>query len=212
MVQRFLETHFHLVLVATALWFFGVKKRATEQPLLARQVSWFGVLLGAAALLPILVSTKQAPHYIVPSLPWFALAIGALAAPGLQQLTAHRRAPQWLTPVLATLTVGLLMYAITQWGHTLRRDRAVLGDVRQMLQVVPTHSVVGWRGESGDYSTPGFFQRYGYVALDGFECGSHPFLVVEKSQSWPAEADRSVFEKVDLPTERFDLFRQKYQQ
>jgi 4-amino-4-deoxy-L-arabinose transferase-like glycosyltransferase len=204
-VQRLLETHGVWLGLAVGVGFLGVKKRGFALRDTARTAFFFGVGMGAVALLPIVVSPKQAAHYVVPSLPYFALALGVFWAEVWLFFSKNKKIPRWVRPALLVANALALVWVLSHRGQVRQQDRVVLTDLEAIMQVVPRHSTQAFRSEGHAFDVHGFFQRRYFVALDwgNFD---HDFFILEKATRMPAEA-QPFFEKIPLTTTRFDVYR-----
>jgi len=64
---------------------------------------WAMLIIGFSAALPLLISPRQYQHYLLPSMPMFALAAGLLVPV---------RAPRAPAPLLWTCSIGMLLLAV----------------------------------------------------------------------------------------------------
>jgi hypothetical protein len=204
MLQRMLETHSHWIILTALLGYFGYFRRHKNWELGWKTPTAFFVCLGLAALIPICISPKQAPHYIVPALPWLALAIAAPLAVWFYPICLSNHRNAW---GLSTLTLlGGLYWVGMSWGKTLRRDQALLSDIQSLSSVVPARSTISFRGEY-DMSQHSFLMRYPGISLD---CNSketaHPFLLTDKSWQLPDSVQVNL-EKVPIRLIKYDLYR-----
>lgn len=88
------------LLTALVLWRWG------RWPAQGR--AWAMLSLGAAAALPLLLSSRQFKHYLLPALPLFALGLGLLAQP----------AGRWrIRPVLVWALAGLVLAGVLLRGY-----------------------------------------------------------------------------------------------
>ncbi len=124
----------------------GWRATAEKVPKLPRVVA-LGAGLALAASLPITLSVKQYSNYLVPALPYAALALAAWLAPPLLQLLAQTR---WLTQHRRAVKLGaitacvvVLLYAARIAGEPFWNEREVLADVHALGRYVPQRANVG---------------------------------------------------------------------
>ncbi len=99
------------VLVGLAAWFSRVAKPSRE--------FWAMLIIGCSAALPLLISPRQYQHYLLPSMPLFALAAALLVkVPAPRRSgTWLRRAPIWLRRSSAWpwwVTASVLLLAVSR--------------------------------------------------------------------------------------------------
>jgi 4-amino-4-deoxy-L-arabinose transferase-like glycosyltransferase len=102
------------------------------------------LLIALSASIPLLVSPRHLSQYIVPSLPFYSLFLASLLRPWLEQLLLRVR--PLLQRVIPVVTVTLiLLTAIVSWRDVgvIERDRAVIGDMERVIQLVPRGEVIG---------------------------------------------------------------------
>jgi 4-amino-4-deoxy-L-arabinose transferase-like glycosyltransferase len=140
----------------------------------------FFFLVALSASLPIMLSPKQKSFYLMPSLPFFALAITCVFAPMLKGLLANRWKPQPLKK-LSFMLLGLVplvfLAAFLMSGHP-SRDRNLINDVKSLKEVVPQGAVIG--AEPGffyQYSLIGYLHRYHQVSIAQ---GDYQFKLADK--------------------------------
>jgi hypothetical protein len=124
------------------------------------------VLLALSGSLPILVSAKQAGHYLVPAVPLFALAAAIALAPTIAASTEHisRSGSRRLAALTAILTLATVAGAV--WP-TLGRDRARLDNLDAIDSAVPRGATIGVCPEANsDWGLHAWFERRFHVSLD----------------------------------------------
>jgi hypothetical protein len=200
-LERFLTTHAHWFVVLAAVWWAARKygRKAVSRAHWPAVVLFGG--LAAAALLPIVVSPKQAAHYVVPSLPWAALALGAVFA-GLLEVLPTVRPPRWLAVVLGLGIVAALAWVGTRVGQV----RPDLAELRPIMERIPHGIPVGFHEKNGPtYVLEAYFQRYHEVRTNraSFE---ESFVVVEAGVAIPTE-HAGHLEEIPTPSTRFKLYK-----
>ena len=181
MLQRFFEIHTHFIVLLGVAWFFIIRRKGRSITPAYRSAVLFFMGIGAMALLPVMVSLKQAPHYIVPSLPWFALGFGAFLASVLVPLKAVA-APRWLLPLAIVLVVAAAYFTYAKVGVT-RKD---LAEVKPFFSFLPPRSTIGFFARNEALVRNNYFQRYNFNALDGKNT-FYKYLIYDKVLSVPEE-------------------------
>ena len=100
--------------------------RRTRGPAPRNRLAYCFLLLGATAVLPLVVSTKQATYYQLPALPYFFIGLSLLLLPRLEglvdYLATHRPARHLSLAVAALGFVAGTYVALSMLGTTDRRD------------------------------------------------------------------------------------------
>ncbi|NJC26596.1 ArnT family glycosyltransferase [Neolewinella antarctica] len=103
-----------------------VKDRWRERPDALRESDgWFLIAVGLSAILPIMVSSKQASYYQVPSLPFLYLGMSLLLAPqllGINKFLREKGRARIINGSLFVVVTAALLYALSFVGTTDRRD------------------------------------------------------------------------------------------
>lgn len=200
MLQRFLETHAHFIGLLGLIWYFALKKRGVRVATETLPAVRFFAVLAAAALLPVMISPKQAPHYIVPALPWIALALGAALAGILQPL---RRV---IVPAAATWAVGGLVVAAAFFAFSQRHKvRSDLAELKPLFAHIPPYASVGFFEKNHALVLNSYFQRYNFNDVDRFGY-QHQYLIFETGQQLPPELVND-FEEITVSTKKYKLYK-----
>ncbi len=147
------------IFVAAAGGFAPISARSRSQ---ARSL----LTLGLAGTLPILVSTKQMGHYLVPAVPFFALAAASLVHPTVARMVEKIGASRarLVTGTAAVIAAGTLGAVFVP---ALERDRERLSNLDALSAVMPRSATVGICAEAGDdWGLHAWFQRQFRVSLD----------------------------------------------
>ena len=130
-------------------------------------------VIALSGSLPILLSYKQRSYYIIPALPFFALALGLLLGPSLAALL-RQYLSTWKEPAYrlfyrtgAALLGGIILVSLFLI-NTPYRDGQVFRDIQAIGRVVPVGSIVGIHpSEWGGWRLHAHLQRSLQISLDG---------------------------------------------
>jgi 4-amino-4-deoxy-L-arabinose transferase-like glycosyltransferase len=129
-------------------------------------------LLGLAGTLPILVSAKQMGHYLVPAVPFFALAAAVILSATARRIAdrvASRRGAMVILALCVSLVVGTAAAAVMP---ALERDPERLADLASLAPNLPRDRTIGICYEaSGDWGLHAWFERLFAVGLDATTTG-----------------------------------------
>jgi 4-amino-4-deoxy-L-arabinose transferase-like glycosyltransferase len=131
---------------------------------LRRALALFAI--GLAGTLPILVSSKQAGHYLVPAVPLFALAAANLGAPAVAGLVAWIHASRRQSAV-TLLTAVLVLGTIAASLYPVGRDQVRLADIDRLAAKMPRDQTIRLcPASNGDWGLHAWFERLFLVSLD----------------------------------------------
>jgi hypothetical protein len=121
--------------------------------------------LGLAGTLPILLSSKQTGHYLVPAVPCFAIAAAMLAAPTVAAALAARVAQRRRWVELGSLVIVIAAVG-SAWLPALERDRQRVRDLDAIANLVPRGATLGiCPATMGDWGLHAWFERRFRVSL-----------------------------------------------
>lgn len=205
-IGHFLMWHGPWLVLGGALWYILVRRSRKSIEPAFRQPLILSALLAALALLPIVVSPKQAPHYIVPALPWIALALGVWFSSVLMGFNPGKKVSS-LSNVAALLMVciaaGWVMY---KTRRNLPEDDALLKDIREIMRIIPSGETIAYQEAKSSFPLIGYFQRYYYCSIDQ-NMAEHKYLIVPKSTS--DDGIPAYFKKLSLPTKNYNLYMRR---
>jgi 4-amino-4-deoxy-L-arabinose transferase-like glycosyltransferase len=149
--------------------------------------------IGLAGSLPILASSKQAGHYLVPAIPCFALAGAVLGAPNVAAAVAWIRAARkqsLVHTVAAVLALGTLAASLYPGAG---RDRVRLAEIDRIAGRMPRDETIGLcPASNADWGLHAWFERLFRVSLDATGQTRAWFL-------WTADINGCVPESCDRP-------------
>ena len=200
MFQRFLETHAHFIILLALLRLFLTKRKDIVLPKLnGRPALLFGAM-AAAALLPVMISPKQAPHYIVPALPWIALCLGSVAAALLVPLK-RLLMPKWALIAMVILVLGAAAVVVLQYGKV----RGDLAQLKPLFEHIPPGERIGFFEAQHILVLTSYFQRYNFNDIDRFNY-FYEYLVFEKEQNIPTEIARE-YKAIPVNSSKYILYK-----
>lgn len=170
--------------IAALLCFLG-KKRDPNILLTPTPAVWFALWVFASAALPLLLSVKQRTYYLMPAMPWLAIALAAWAAPSVSVLRGFFSAKK-LHVVRALLWIalfGVAFFSIKKAG-TVSREPELVGMLYQMQTIVPQGVDICVCPDTYGSTTPAaYLYRYGrWEAVLEPEGALPAFALVERSR------------------------------
>ncbi|MDF1654023.1 MAG: glycosyltransferase family 39 protein [Coxiellaceae bacterium] len=130
----------------------------------------FYTLLGLCASLPIALAHRQSSNYVLPAMPFFALAVSQYVTPAFVNLTQKLNRHRSLMRVL--LIVSMMTLAATVWLFVikhgqLKRDAIMINDIKTISAVVgEDNSITAAPHITNPYWVlVGYFGRYQRINL-----------------------------------------------
>jgi hypothetical protein len=150
-IRRTIEVIIPAVIIGALVVAIAYRK-SKSLPWTGSQQKWaiLFMLVGVSASFPLAISPKQAYYYLLPSMPYFALAIGIISAqPVAKYLKGMPGRIE--SGILVMATLGLLLFAAyntyQHWGEITRRDRSVLTDIERVNNELPARIIIGGKGK-----------------------------------------------------------------
>lgn len=170
---------FTLVLI-TGLIAAKVNSERLEWP----QIVSFLFFMGLAGSVPFVFSSYQYGHYLVPIIPFFALAFASLLRPLIEKTTSkwRRNVVLQITGwVLIGVGIGISIYTGGKDG----RDYDQLHDVRVLRDNLDSDTVLLTDGELNSYwSFKAYLERYAHIHLnDRLEGSATTYQLVRKGKA-----------------------------
>jgi hypothetical protein len=219
------DSHFHIVfelflellpaiLVSFILFLTRRSKINTGEHLKERRFILFFLLLGLSGSLPLALTLVQRAFYLVPSLPFFAMAFALFIIPYaldlLQKLSEHTPGFKLFRMFAISLLMGGIVYTGFQAGKS-ERDHDILHDTYLMGEIIedgsrvhleaaysPSDSLRHWNLEL-------YLARYFNISL-GASLEDTRYLIYFEDGIPP---DQTLFEPVPLDTRTYSLYRKQ---
>jgi 4-amino-4-deoxy-L-arabinose transferase-like glycosyltransferase len=154
-----------LMLISLLGLWRGIRPRMDER---VRHWCSFYLLMGLAGSVPVLASTKIAGHYLVPSIPFYALGCAALALPFVREV--QRRASRGAAAALGAAASVLLVLSVAVPLVGIRvepRDVEWIAEYRTVGAAMPAGQTIGTCGAvANDWGLHAYMQRLFRVSLD----------------------------------------------
>jgi len=144
--------------------------RFRSAPALGRinPITWFFLLTGAMASLPIAMSPKMAGHYFVPAVPFLALAAASYVMPAVDRYEWIKSERKQHMPLFlaAALLVAAIVVPVVH-GPIEPRDLDTVASLDSIAAAMPRGAIVGTcRAEQYDWSFATYLQRFFRVSVE----------------------------------------------
>jgi len=196
-----------LIILIVAAFFVRKRKPGNTDPLSGKNVLFY-LLTGLSASLPLMISPKQRGFYLVPSLPWFALATAVFLYPFISAFTDQigKKSALRIRNLVFILIAIILLYSGFQYG-TAGRDKQLLADVSQLCTSVPEGcDISAADGLASNWQLVAYLERKAMVSLE--EGRAHDYLLKSKTGEITCEFLGYTYAIVNsCETENYTLFR-----
>ena len=157
------------------LFFWRHTKKLTAEQIERSRQGWFFLAVGVSGILPIMLGLKQQDFYIVPTLPFFAIAMACLL---------YNLIEDWLERINKTAKRVLAAMAVILFGsglllninslNKINSNQVLLNDMRQILPYLSHGEVISVTDEvmSAD-EVAEYFYRYKNVTFDTIDSHEH---------------------------------------
>jgi len=144
-----------------------------------RRIAIAFMAIGLSGTLPMLVSPKQAGHYLMPAVPVYAIGTAALAAETTGALQ-RRLSSATGARVLRFAAVLFVLGAVAAiWVPALQRDPARLADLDRLATYAPRGQTVGLcPAANGDWLLHAWMQRRFTISLDAAAPRAHEWFLL----------------------------------
>lgn len=206
-LKRLLEVSIPSLILMGLLLYPSFKQKPAYFDNKTTGLALFFSLIGVSASFPLMVSPKQSFYYLLPAIPFFALAMASLVAPVinqyLQQLERNPRRCRSIQLLLSALVLGGIIFTLTRIGTVSNRDKVSLPDIEMIGTTVPKGSTVGAKAYTAQLV--GYLYRNYEIKIDT-NTFDYPYLILdgEKEVSEPNN-----FSKALEGTKRFHLYHRQ---
>ena len=184
-------------------WRYGSKLTAAQTE--RAKLGWFFFAVGLSGIVPIMFGLKQQEFYIVPTLPFFAIAMACLLYDLIEDwLERMNKTAENVLKGLAILIFGAGLLLNFNSIHKVNSNQELLGDMQLILpylsegERIMVSDEVMQAPEVAEY-----FYRYKKITFDTVPCCGHLLTMYSSMQGIGEDLN---FRKIDLPTNRYHLF------
>jgi len=177
------------VLICISVIYFQKRLNSTVQnSTVNKKYATVFLLVALAGTLPLLVTAEQRRFYLVPTLPFYSIALSFLIAEPVHLLTEkfnNTRQKSIIRNLSFVILIATAILTAANYGRT-KRDNEMLSDIHAIGKVIPANSVIGIDPEL--YRTwvlHLYFQRYYGISLDPTETNKTHSYYLKKDQALP---------------------------
>jgi 4-amino-4-deoxy-L-arabinose transferase-like glycosyltransferase len=173
-----------------------------------KRAFYFFLITALSGSLPIMVSLKQSGYYLLPSLPFFAMALAIPAAARVEilmrKIVPGSRGLKFATLLTLILLAGTLLFSIGQTGK-IRRDKDLVNDIYIMGDKVPHHTSISvCPTMMQDWGLHAYMMRYFSIKLDYRK--QYEFYITDKNCR---DMVPDVYTKLPVNTVIYEVYQRK---
>ena len=163
-------------------------------------------ILGLCGVLPIMISLKQRSYYIIPTLPFFAIAMALVFKHiyndnKINSITKHCIS---YCVFLIAITLNMIHFG------TFSRDKELLHDLHVFEDILPRNEIVRIpQSLSHEYSLHEYFSRYLDIKLSTSD-DKNKYMIIPKEESSTGYEWLKYYKKVEVATEKYNLYSNRY--
>ncbi len=171
-----------LFLLATSI-FCKILNLKTAVGVVQNRYAWLFLLTGLSASLPIMISPRQALPYLIPSLPYFSLAMGLWSANKVQSVMRFisNLSFNWLR-IMEGLALSLCIFGMVlsfqKYGQSNQRDYGLIQDAQTIGAVVGQKNTIA--STTYNMYISGYLMRLNQISLDT-QSYNYPYLITPKN-------------------------------
>lgn len=174
-----------------------------------RQWLFFFLFLAIASSFPIMVSNKQMGFYLIPSMPYYALAFSLILLPVIKEWMDKINIEAKYYKVIRLSSVGFFAitigFSILKYGK-IGREVEKIKDIKIIGSIVGADQIVGECPELyQNWGVQAYFGRYYNISLDKRNT-NRKYIVLSKTCS---VKDIEKYQKMALDTKELDLYELK---
>jgi hypothetical protein len=167
--------------------------------------------LGMAGVLPILTTMDQSAYFLITSFPFFAVSFGLLVNPFIEIILEKINCNSIgyrLFKVFGVVSLSCGLILSVYFSGDYNRDENKLKDMKVILGQLKENSTINIMPEMyEDWSLHTYYARYKKVSLEWNLNNRHEYLLI--TTSLYSDTINKRFEKVDLKTKEYELFKRK---
>ncbi|MCR4815813.1 MAG: hypothetical protein K5842_01345 [Bacteroidales bacterium] len=187
------------------LMFWRYRNKLTAVQVERAKLGWFFLAMGFSGILPIMLGHKQQEFYVVPTLPFFALAMACLMYDLIEDwLTRMNKTAERVLTGLAVVVFGTGLILNLASIHKINSNQALLNDMKIILPYLNNGETVSVSPEvKQSAEAEEYFYRYKQVTFDDAIGRSHLLTMYGNVAKMVGDTK---YIDMDLPTSQYKLY------
>ena len=184
-------------------WRFGNKLTADQ--INRNKTGWFFFILGLSGIVPIMIGLKQQEFYIVPTLPFFAIAMSCLIYNLIEDwLENMNKVAEYVLGGLAIIIFGSALVLNISSIHKVNSNHVLIGDMKIILPYLDEGETICVSREIMESpEIAEFFYRYKKINFDTVPDKAHMMTLFSQTKEYRNNSHYSI---MDLPTNFYSLY------
>lgn len=202
---KFLEASIFTLVILVVLIIIGKVKKFRIDFNTNKRLAFTLIAVTLSGIIPIMISLKQRPFYILTVYPLFTLALGYWFLPLLKEFKPFKKSHlKIITAIFSATTIVLIIV----FQGKLLRDKNLVTDCKTIIQHIGRDTSVNICSDTRKrYNVTAYFHRYGEINLLLPNYGPREFMIIHKEDCRPMfEAE---YHRVPLATKDFHLYQRK---
>ena len=182
------------------------KNTLTAEQIQRAKLGWFFLVMGLSGILPIMLGLKQQEFYVVPTLPFFAIAMACLLYDLLEDwLLMMNRTAKYVLTGLAVLLFGTGIILNINSINKINTNSDLLGDMQIILPYIDYGETVSVKQNVLDQpEVAEYFYRYKKIL---FDTGTEPRYLLTIYDKVDCNNSDVCYEDMHLPTRMYHLHK-----
>jgi hypothetical protein len=168
-------------------------------------------LLGLSGVLPIMITRVQSGYYLLTSLPFFAISLGLIIHPLVENMLERINFKSFGYKLFKSIGIALILSGIilsAYYSGRISREQNKIEDMRVITAELVENSTINILPDMyRDWSLHGYYGRYKNISLDPDLNNKHEYLLIKTSLY--SDSIKIEFEKIELKTKEFELFKRR---
>lgn len=156
-----------IMIIVSGIIVYGIKSNKFSYSKISKKNFIFFILVGLSASLPLIVVLKQRKFYLIPSIPFYALAFGFVIVENIESLLNNIKWKRYLlynrlTSCLIGLVIIISLFSFGKYS----RDSVLIRDVTAISKSIPRGSIISADQKMmREWSLIAYLSRIGYISL-----------------------------------------------
>jgi 4-amino-4-deoxy-L-arabinose transferase-like glycosyltransferase len=180
------------------------KRLKQDQTRINWKLALFLAAVGLSASVPLMISLKQRPFYLLPALPFFALSLHMLIAPFLKFDPVKINGKKWLLGLTAMVWIGVIIIPMFTY-NSFSRNQQVIEDIQKISTEVPEQTIIG--GPVDLWGDWGLSSNLSRIAHLGLKCSmKEKYVILPKGDARSSELSAD-YKPVNLDLHKFTIWK-----
>lgn len=201
-LKRLAEISILPLVIVTIISIISYSRKDIRKLLTYKKDILFFLFLGLSAVIPIMISTKQATYYLLTAIPCFSIAMGLLIA-GKSDFFDRLKSSKTFNFLTISFLLTAIVFSFFKLNTTNKRDKVLIHDIDAIRVNIENGSTIGCKTQGKELALYGYFMRLNFISLDTISPFANSFVIIDSRTTAVPEN----YKKVDLNTFKFNLYK-----